>query len=106
MVYIELIIDNICKSLNYTKGLKCNVSPQSKGSYGLIQNMNIIDCLNILELNNFKLVCINPENMVTSYILHCPNHISSMSISIYGQYEAPKNKLMERDCPLEYAQWP
>lgn len=102
MVYILLTINNICKSLISTKGLNYDVNfMRSKGSYGLIKNMDLIDCLNILELNNFKLISQNPENVVTSYILYSPNKVSVSNIN-----NAPCNKLMERELELENAPWP
>ena len=102
MVYIMITINNIYKSLISTKGLNYDVSfSRSKGSYGLIKNMDLIDCLNILELNNFILISQNSENMVTSYILHCPSNFSTFNI-----INAPCNKLMERDSSIEGASWP
>jgi hypothetical protein len=102
MVYISLTINNINKSLISTKGLNYDVNfMRSKGSYGLIKNMDLIDCLNILELNNFKLISQNRENGVTSYILHCPSNFS-----VSNKNNIPNNKYMERELELENAPWP
>jgi len=74
MGYITLICSNIDMKLRETKGLNNNISfLNNNGSYNLTQNMCIINCLNLLEQNEFKLICQSSNKLYTWYTLKYQN---------------------------------